>query len=135
MKPFELDSHMLTLRGVFYPTGHILAMLPDQPQAERAAQAIVKEGISGDAVSLLSPDIILGPIARTVGSGDMPFPSPGSEGATVHQLTQHAAQGEWGVLIHAPKTPACACVLKALKGLPVTMAERYRPLVIEDLET
>lgn len=135
MKPFELDSHMLTLRGVFYPTGYILAMLPDQPQAERAAQAIVKEGLSGDAISLLSPDTILGPIARTVGSTDMPFPSPGSEAATVRQLAEHASRGEWGVLVHAPKTPACECVMKALKGLPVTLAERYRQLVIEDLES
>lgn len=135
MKSFELDSHMLTIRGVFYPTGHILAMLPDREQAERAAQAVAHEGISGDDISLLAPDVILGPIARTVGSADTPLPSPGTEAETVRQLVRHAAQGEWGVLVHSPKTEACDRVMKALKGLPVTMAERYRQLVIEDLET
>ncbi len=135
MKPFELDSHMLTLRGVFYPTGHVLAMLPDRQQAEQAAQAVIKEGISGEEISLLSPETILGPIARTVGSTDIPFPSPGTEGETVRKLAQHASQGEWGLLVHAPKTQALERVMHALKGLPVTLAERYRQLVIEDLET
>jgi hypothetical protein len=135
MKPFELDSHMLTLRGVFYPTGHVLAMLPGRQQAEQAAQAVMKEGIPGDEISLLSPDTILGPIARTVGSTDIPFPSPGTEGETVRNLARHASQGEWGVLVHAPKSAAYECVMKGLKGQPVTLAERYRQLVIEDLET
>ena len=43
MKPFELDSHMLTLRGVFYPTGHVLAMLPGRQQAEQAAALKAKQ--------------------------------------------------------------------------------------------
>ena len=43
-----------------------------------AAQAVERQGISGHEMSLLPPEAILGPIARTIGSGDMPFPSPGT---------------------------------------------------------
>ena len=135
MKPFVLDSHMVTLRGVFYPTGHIVAMLPDRGAAETAAQAVERQGISGHEMSLLPPEAILGPIARTIGSGDMPFPSPGTEAETVRKLVQHASQGEWGLMVHAPKREACERVIQALRGQPVTFAERYRHLVIEDLET
>lgn len=134
MKPFQLDSHMVTLRGVFYPTGYIIAMLPDRQDAESAADAITQAGIAGDEVSLLTPEIILGPIAQTVGPSDMPLPSPGTEAQVVRQLCEHAALGEWGLAIHVPKKPQCEIAMKVLEGRHVTFAERYRALVIEDLE-
>ncbi len=134
MKPFELDSHMVTLRGVFYPTGHVVLMFPSHDAAHEAAAAITRAGISGDEISLLSPDTLLGPIAQTVGASDMPFPSPGGEAAIVRQLAQHASRGEWGLMVHAPKSHQCEAVLSAVKGMPVTFAERYRHLVIEDLQ-
>ena len=28
MKPFAMQSRMLTMRGVFYPTGYMFVMLP-----------------------------------------------------------------------------------------------------------
>ncbi len=135
MKPFTLDSHLITLRGVFYPTGHIVAMVPGRPAAEGAAQAIVRAGIPASEITLLTPEDLLGPIAQTIGSADQPFPSPGTEAETVRKLVQHASQGEWGLMVHAPKKEACERVLQALRGQPVTFAERYRHLVIEDLET
>ena len=134
MKHFQMDSHMVTLRGVFYPTGHIVAMLPGQGEAEDTAHAITAAGISGDEVSLLPPDTILGPIAQTVGSTDMPLPSPGTEAQVVRELARHASQGEWGVMVHVPKKPECERVMAVLRDHPVTFAERYRSLVIEDIE-
>ena len=53
MKPFNLDTHKVTLRGVFYPTGHVLLMLPGREEAEQAARRITEAGITGDDVSLL----------------------------------------------------------------------------------
>jgi hypothetical protein len=133
MKPFHLDSHMVTLRGVFYPTGHIVLMLPGREPAEQAAQALVAAGLPGDEMSLLSPETFMGPIARTIGSGDMPLPSPGTEGQTVRHLVELAGEGHWGLLVPAPRTSDSERVMKAVKELPVTFAERYRHLVIEDL--
>lgn len=135
MKHFELDSHMVTVRGVFYPTGHVLLMLPDKDAAEKAAQAIQKSGTPEHELSLLSPDIILGPVARTIGESDMPLPSPGFEGQMVRQLMERARQGEWGVLVNTPHGADSDRVMQAVKGMPVSLAERYRQLVIEDLES
>ncbi len=133
MKPFHLDSHMVTLRGVFYPTGHIVLMLPGREHADRAAQALTDAGIPADELSMLSPEIFLGPIARTIGSGDMPLPSPGTEGETVRHLVELASEGHWGLLVPAPRNSDSERVMKAVKELPVAFAERYRHLVIEDL--
>ena len=134
MKPFQLDSHMVTLRGVFYPTGHVVMMLTDRAAAESAVEAIRKAGIADQEISLLSPETVLGPIARTIGAGDMPLPSPGFEGEMVRHLVERASQGEWGVLVHVPHTHDSDRVMRAVHDLPVSMAERYRQLVIEDLD-
>jgi hypothetical protein len=133
MKSFVLDSHMTTIRGVFYPTGHVVIMLPDENAAHEACRALTHASIAGEEISLLSPEVIMDDIARTVGNADMPLPSPGTEADTVRQLTHLAAQGQWGLLVHAPHAKDSDKVMAALKGHPVTYAQKYRQLVIEDL--
>ncbi len=133
MKPFQLNTHMTTLRGVFYPTGHVLLMLPGRQEAEQAARKISESGVAGEEMSLLPPETVLGPIVQTVGAADVPFPSPGSEAEMVRQMAKLASQGHWGLLVHAPRTPDAEKVMRAVRELPVAMAERYRQLVIEDL--
>ena len=133
MKPFQLDGHMVTMRGVFYPTGHVLLMLPGREQAEQAARLVTQAGVAGEAMSLLPPETVLGPIRQTVVLADDPFPSAGSEAEMVRQMARLADQGHWGLLVHAPRTPDADKVMRAVRELPVAMAERYRHLVIEDL--
>lgn len=133
MKPFVLDSSMTTLSGVFYPTGHIVMMLPSQDHAKEAARALQGAGIDENDMSLLAPDVVMSGIARTVGAADIPLPSAGTEADTVRQLTQLAAQGQWGLMVHAPKSADGERVVQALKGMPVSYAQKYRQLVIEDL--
>ena len=36
MKPFEVTSGMTNMRGVFYPTGHMVLMFPTEPHARHA---------------------------------------------------------------------------------------------------
>ena len=40
MKPFELTKKMLTISGVFYPTGYAFIMFPDAESARQAADKI-----------------------------------------------------------------------------------------------
>jgi hypothetical protein len=133
MKPFQLDTHKVTLRGVFYPTGHVLLMLPTRQLTEQAARAVGEAGLGDDDISLLTPETILGPIGDTLDGVDSPFPSAGSEAEMVRQMVKLAHQGHWGLLVHAPRTPDADRVMRAVRDLPVAMAERYRHLVIEDL--
>ena len=133
MKPFVLDRSMLTMRGVFYPTGHVVLMVPSHDDAKNACKALCDHGVSPDNISLLSPEVLMGEIAHTVGGADLPMPSPGTEAETVRHLVALAAKGHWGLLVHAPHAKDTDHMVEWLRGVPVVYAQKYRHLVIEDL--
>jgi len=133
MKTFELSRDMLGMTGQFYPTGHIVMMLPDANAAQAAARALVDAGIAEDDISLITPEAMMSQIVRTVGSSDMPLPSAGTEADTVRRYAQYASQGHHGLLVKAPDNEDSERVMAALRGHPVTHAQKYRMLVIEDL--
>jgi len=132
MKPFALEPGMLTLRGVFYPTGHLFLMFPTEEGARNAEHALEANGHSGEHISLLTPAEILDKIARTAGPQE-PLPSPGTEADTVRRFTQLAQQGHHGLLIHAPSHGETERIMQVLRGHPVSYGQKYRHLVIEDL--
>ena len=63
MKPFHLESKMLTLRGVFYPTGHMVLMFPTEQGMREAARRLDDEGFGTDAISLLTPELSLSAVS------------------------------------------------------------------------
>ena len=133
MKQFELDSSMTTMGGVFYPTGYMVVMFPTQQDATDAARKLDEDGFPGDKVALLTPDAIQEKIARTVGNADNPMPSAGTEADTVRRYAELAAQGHHGLMIHSPHGDETAHIMELLEGAPVSYAQKYRQLVIEDL--
>lgn len=88
MHAFALDPDMLTLAGVFYPTGYVFAMFPTEQDARSTAEALERDSLSEKPVMLLSPQQILEQVVRTVGSADVPCPR------------------------QAPKLPPCANTLR-----------------------
>src|SRR5688572_7500644 len=134
MKPFELEPDMLTMRGVFYPTGYMFMMFPTEQDAHDAERALLDNGHSGDAITLLTPRDIQEKVARTVGSADMPLPSAGTEADTVCQFTELASQGHHALMVHAPSRKESERVMAILKDAPMSYGQKYRHLVIEDLE-
>jgi hypothetical protein len=133
MKQFEFDSSMTTMGGVFYPTGYMVVMFPTEQDATDAARKLDDDGITGDNVALLTPTVIQEKIARTVGSADIPMPSAGTEADTVRRYAELAAQGHHGLMIHSPHGEETAHIMELLEGAPVSYAQKYRQLVIEDL--
>ncbi len=133
MQPFELEDDMLTMAGVFYPTGYVFAMFPAEADATRVGEAIEQAALSQKPVSLLDPQTILQKVVRTVGSADIPLPSAGTEAATVRHYAELAAKGHWALLVHAPSAGDTEAVMQIVRGAPVSFAEKYRMLVIEDL--
>jgi hypothetical protein len=132
MKHFELEPIMLTMGGVFYPTGYMVVMLPTEQDA-RAAELKLEDSGLGEKVSLLSPAIIQEKIVRTVGNADDPLPSAGTEADTVRRFAELAGQGHWALMIHAPKGDETRQVMDILKAFPLSYGQKYRQLVIEDL--
>ena len=133
MKPFSLEPSMLTMRGVFYPTGHMFVMFPTEKDARDAEHALEADGFNGESISLLTPQDIQEHIARTVGSADIPLPSAGTEADTVRQFAELAGKGHHALLIHAPSADESEHVMSLIKGMPISYAQKYRHLVIEDL--
>lgn len=133
MRPFELRRDMLSMTGQFYPTGHIVLMLPDAGAADAAGRALVDAGVADDDIMLITPEAMMSQIVRTVGNSDMPLPSAGTEADTVRRFSQYAAQGHYALLVRAPDNEDSERVMAALRGHPVSHAQKYRMLVIEDL--
>lgn len=133
MKPFTLESDMLTMGGVFYPTGHVFLMFPSREAAEKAAAELSRQGVDDAGISLLTPETIQGQIARTVGNADIPLPSAGTEADTVRRYAELASQGHHALLVHAPKAEQSDRLMALLEGHEVSYAQKYRKLVIEDL--
>jgi hypothetical protein len=133
MKHFELEPEMLTMRGVFYPTGYMVVMLPTEQDARAAERKLEESGVMGEKVALLTPDVIQEKIARTVGNADMPLPSAGTEADTVRRFAELAGKGHHALMIHAPHADETAHIMEVLKDFPLSYGQKYRQLVIEDL--
>jgi hypothetical protein len=133
MKPFSIEPKMLTMRGVFYPTGYMFIMFPTEKDARDAERALEDNGVNGESISLLSPQEIQEKVARTVGSADMPMPSAGTEADTVRHFAQLASEGHHALMIHAPAAKDSERVMQVLKDAHMSYGQKYRYLVIEDL--
>ncbi len=133
MKTFELTPKMVTMGGVFYPTGYAVLLFPEADQARQAGEALEAAGFAGDTVMLLPPDTILRDIGKVDGEkGGMP--SVGTEGHTVDKYIALARQGHHGVMVHAPDDEDTERLLSALRRLPFTYGQKYHLLAMEDLE-
>jgi hypothetical protein len=133
MKHFDLEPSMLTLRGVFYPTGYMFIMFPTEKDARDAERALEEHGYTGESSSLLTPEDIQQKIARTVGNADIPLPSAGTEADTVRHFTELAGKGHYALMIHAPTAAETERIMELLKDFPISYGQKYRHLVIEDL--
>lgn len=134
MKNFELSRDMLTLSGKFYPTGHIVAMFPSADAARAAVRGLADDGFPEDEISLITPEVMLRDIVRSVGNDGIPLPSAGTEADTVRRFADYASDGHHALLIHAPHgDEANERVMRVLRQHGVSYAQKYRKLVIEDL--
>ena len=134
MKQFALEPGMLTMGGVFYPTGYMFLMFPSEQEARDAEKTLEESGFSGESVSLLTPRDIQEKVARTVGSADMPLPSAGTEADTVRHYAELASQGHHALMIRAPSARESEHVMSVLSHSKISYGQKYRHLVIEDLE-
>lgn len=133
MKPFALESNMLTMRGVFYPTGYLFAMFPTREDAEQVDQALQWRSSEHETM-LLTPEDVMGKVVSTVGSADAPLPSAGSEADMARKYAEFASKGHYALMIHAPTEEDGEQVMDAVRTAPFSIAEKYRKLVIQDME-
>jgi hypothetical protein len=56
----ELKGPLATLWGVYYPTGYVVAVVPDDATAQNARDALAAAGFTSDDVRLFSGEEIVG---------------------------------------------------------------------------
>ena len=133
MKAFHLESDMKTMGGVFYPTGYMVLMFPGEQQARDAGRLLTDAGIAQDALTLITPADFRREILDTTGD-DAILPSAGTEGDTVRRFAELAAEGHHALMVHAPSGDDSARVTELLQGAGMSYGQKYRQLVIEDIE-
>lgn len=133
MKPFQLDSKMLTMGGVFYPTGWIFVMFPTRDDAEKVVHELQLRDYDTTSIMLVTPEDTLGKIVHTVGGTNIPLPSAGTEGATARKFAELAAKGHYALMIEAPGSEEAERYMQVIRKVPFSYAEKYRHLIIEDL--
>ena len=131
MKEFELTPKMLTLSGVFYPTGYAFIMFPD---GENARQAADKVSPISDSVMLLTPATILKEIGKVDGDSHAALPDVGTEGATVQRYVNLARQGHHALMVAMPDARAAERIMLEVRKTSFSFGQRYHMLAIEDLE-
>lgn len=134
MQPFALQSSMLTMRGVFYPTGYMFVMFPTLEDAQKAAHDLAGISEEKKPILLVTPEDIQSHIVRTVGNANAPLPSAGTEGETVRQYAELAGKGHHALMIHAPSAEETERAMEVIRKTNFSFAEKYRTLVIQDLE-
>lgn len=132
MKPMILDSTMTNLGGVFYPTGHVFALFPDEDCVRHAGTALQSAGHKGE-LAYASPEVILQDIVHTLGTADAPLPSVGAEGDMVRRIADLAGTGHHGLLIGMDSKDTPEQVVEALTAQGAAAAFYYRTFIIEDL--
>jgi hypothetical protein len=134
MKHFSLSSGMTTMRGVFYPRGHIVLMFPTEQDCELASRLLVADGVSEDDLSCATPQEFEREIQDFCNErSDLLLPSIGTESDTALHLRQLAHAGHHALIIHANAKLTSQHVVDLLKDTHCSYGQRYRFLVIEDL--
>ncbi|WP_440111922.1 hypothetical protein [Acidovorax sp. BL-A-41-H1] len=132
MKPLVLDSTMTNMGGVFYPTGHVFALFPDEDCVRQAASALQAAGHKG-STAYASPEVIMEEIVRTLGTADAPMPSVGAEGDMVRRIADLAGTGYHGMLVEMAGKDKADAVVEAIAPAGAAAAFYYRTFIIEDL--
>ena len=134
MKPFSLSAGMTNMRGVFYPTGHMVLMFPTEEEARHACELLRKDGVSEDDLCLASPQEFERQISDAIDEyEDVLLPSVGTEMETARRFRHLAHQGHHALIVHAASRLSSDHVLELLRGTRISYGQRYRHLVIEDL--
>lgn len=134
MKPFSLAAGMTNMRGVFYPTGHMVLMFPTGQDARHACELLRQDGVADDDLCLASPEEFEQQITgATDEDDDVLLPSVGTEADTARRFRELAHEGHHALIVHASARVGCEHVRELLRDTPMTYGQRYRFLVIEDV--
>ncbi len=98
MKPLVIDSTLTQAGGMFYPTGHVFALFPDEGCVRQVAAELEALPNTGET-AYARPEIILQDLVRSEGAAGGTLPTTGLEGEHLRRMGALARQGHHGLLI------------------------------------
>lgn len=134
MKTIEITSSMFTMSDVFYPNGYAFVMFPNAQDAQQVAQELNASMAENGELLHLSPQAVfrdIGKLAAEESQSDVP--SIGTEAATVLKYINLARQGHHALLVRVHSDEETELVMKVVRKVSFSYAQRYHLLAIEDL--
>lgn len=118
--------------GLFYPTGHIVAAFPKEADAQKACEALSRQGFHDDAIVSISAESMAREARKNLDEAK-PFLSLGATLPVRQKQLQLADEGCHFLLIEAEDDARQEQAMEALAAVPVRYAVKYNRLVIENL--
>ena len=134
MQIFQMTSKMITMGGVFYPTGYAVVMFTDAASANKAGTELEATGFASEDIMELTPSVILREIGKVEGDEAVALPSVGTEGATVQKYISLAREGHHGLMVKATSDADSERLMSVVGKYPFSYGQKYHMLAIEDLE-
>lgn len=134
MQAFQMTSKMISMGGVFYPTGYAVIMFPDADTAGNAGAELEAAGFASEEIMQLTPSVILREIGKVEGEEAVALPSVGTEGATVQKYINLAREGHHALMVKAASDDDAERLMAVVGKFPFSYGQKYHMLAIEDLE-
>jgi hypothetical protein len=125
------SNHLLE-GGVFYPTGYIVAGLPDGEQARSLCELFRASGYDENECMVVPAERMARACAENVAAQYF-IAALGASAQVRQRQLQLAREGCHFLMIDAPHEPEKLRVLRVLSRVPVRYAVHYHRFVIEDL--
>jgi hypothetical protein len=125
-------SQIPTSFGVFSPTGHVVMAFGNDAEARTARQALIRAGISGDAITHFSAAEVIKQIEISRESENKLF-QLGQEEEKVKRYGELANEDCGFLVVYAPSDKDSKRVMDIISPLEPKFAEKYNRLTIEEL--
>jgi hypothetical protein len=134
MKTIQITPHMFTMSDVFYPKGYAFVMFPNAQDAEQVAQELNAGMAENGELLLMKPQAVLRDIGKLAAEeSQSDIPSIGTEAATALKYINLARQGHHALMVRVDSDAEAEQVMRAVRKVPFSYAQRYHLLAIEDL--
>lgn len=127
----QKDANKFLEGGIFYPTGHVVTAFANRHLAVRARKALEGAGFAGDDLMEVNPETMAREAAENLSTKGLL--AVGASAPAREKQLELAEQGCHFLIVHAPGDEDHERLEKALAGMSVRYAVKYRRLIIENL--
>jgi hypothetical protein len=118
--------------GVFSPTGYVLIVFADDPNAEKALHALLQRGFNENDVTHYNRDEVMREFEESEEHAESPV-QIGQEVDKVERYLEFAKEGCGFLAVHAPAEEQAKLAVSIVRPFHLRFAEKYNRLTLEEL--